>query len=147
MKRLRVVVADDSAPALAAIVALLERDFLVVGTANNGGTALELVRDLKPEVAVFDLDMPVLNGIDLTQTVMELPKPPGVIICSVHHDPDVVDAAVRAGAMAYVVKSLSHSQLHRAVRAVARGERYLAPNSSTRVPKRRVGGRVRERKP
>lgn len=102
MAKPRIIVADDSVAFCQKLTSLLEAEFEVVGTASDGRSALDLIRTTKPDLVVLDLGMPVLNGLEVTN---ELTKhSPSVVICSVETDPDIVEAARRAGALGYVYK-------------------------------------------
>lgn len=125
MMRLRVVAADDNASFLLALSALLESEFDVVATASDGSAALERIRRFKPDVAVLDLEMPGLNGIEVTRKSMRDCSSPAIIICSVHHDRQLVQAAAEAGASGYVFKNEGLQDLLSAVKTVARGGTYF----------------------
>ncbi len=119
--RLRIVVADDSAAWLDSVTELLEAEFEVIATASDGSAALERIRKLKPEVAVLDLEMPGLNGIQVTQEATKDGISSGVVICSVHRAPELVEAAAKAGARGYIFKNNGLHDLLNAVKTVARG--------------------------
>src|SRR5215470_4262082 len=111
--KLRVVVADDMASMLRHLASLLETEFDVVGTAQDGKSALECIRRFAPDVAVLDLVMPVLNGIEVTREARKMaPKRdwsefsrlrPAVVICSVEGDPEIIQEAQEAGVLGYVL--------------------------------------------
>ena len=92
-KKLRVVAADDHESALQHVVSLLEVEFLVVATAKNGRAAIDCVKQHRPRVAVLDLAMPILNGIEATKELRKMPSAPAVVICSVLIDQEVIEAA------------------------------------------------------
>jgi two-component system response regulator DegU len=122
--RARIVVADDNPPFLQFLVSLLAADFDVVATASDGKSALELIHQHKPDIVVLDLQMPRLNGIEVTKHLAAHPPSPAVVICSVETDPAVVDAALRAGALAYVFKSRVEKDLVPAVKSVVQGKPF-----------------------
>jgi len=123
--RLRIVVADDSQRFCQKIISLLAVAFDVVGTAADGKSALEVVHRTKPDVVVLDLGMPMLNGIEVTR---ELAKhSPAVVICSVETDPEIVDAARRAGALSYVSKRRVAKDLMLAIKSTLEGDSFLSP--------------------
>jgi two-component system nitrate/nitrite response regulator NarL len=124
--KLKVVVADDNPAVLRRHVSLLEAEFDVVSTAENGQLALECIRRYKPEIVVLDLGMPLLNGIEVTRELKKLGPNPAVVICSVEQDPEIIEAAQQAGALGYVFKLRIHQDLIRAVKSVVRGESFIS---------------------
>jgi len=139
--RTRLVLADDHALVRQGFRALLSgiADFEVVGEASNGRDALELIRALAPEVALMDISMPELNGLDATARALREQPQLKVIIVSMHATEAHVLEALRAGAAGYVLKDADAGELERAIRAVARGERYLTPSVSHHVVDRFMG--------
>jgi CheY-like chemotaxis protein len=119
-KRLRLVVADDNSAFLEKLVAILAVQFDVVATAADGQSALALIRQHKPDVAVLDLNMPVLDGMEVTRELAKDPQSPPVVICSVETDPEIIRAAREAGAMAYVTKVQIPRHLIEAVKSAAK---------------------------
>ena len=126
--KLRVVVADDNSAVLRRFVSLLENEFDVVATAQNGQSALESIRSHRPDVAVLDLEMPILNGIEVARELRNLTPTPAVVICSVEDDQEVVQAAQEAGALGYVFKMRMALDLIAAVKSVARGRSFVSPS-------------------
>ena len=124
----KVVVADDNPAFLRQLVSLLEAEFDVVSTAENGQLALACVRCYDPDILVLDLEMPVLNGIEVTRELKKLGPNPAVVICSVESDLEVVEAAQRAGAIGYVFKARMAEDLLIAVKSAARGEPFVSPS-------------------
>ncbi len=121
---IRVILADDSPEYLLMLVALLEGAFDLAATATEGKSALEVIRRFNPDVAVLDLEMPGLNGIEVTQELMKDARYPAVVICSVHQDQEFVEAAMSAGALGYVFKTDCARDLPVAIRAAARGRQF-----------------------
>ena len=120
------VVADDSPLALHQLVFLLETEFEVVGSAENGQLALEVIQDTRPDVVVLDLEMPILNGIEVTRELRKVGPSPVVVMCSVETDREIVEAALQAGALGYVFKMSMNQDLLEAVRLAARGESFVS---------------------
>ncbi|MCX4195367.1 response regulator transcription factor [Methylobacterium organophilum] len=130
MDRIRVFLADDHPIVLAGIRTLLNADpeIELAGEATNGGEALPLIRTLAPDVAVLDVSMPGLNGLELTQRVAAECPTTQVLVLTVHEDAAYVQPLLKAGARGYLLKRSAADDLLRAVRAVAAGGVYLDPS-------------------
>lgn len=130
MDRIRVVLADDHPVVLAGIRTLLNADPEVelVGEATDGGEALPMIRAVAPDVAVVDVSMPGLNGLELTERVTGECPGTRVLVLTVHEDAAYVQPLMRAGARGYILKRSAADDLLRAVRAVASGGVYLDPS-------------------
>lgn len=135
MPPVRVVVIDDHEIIRAGLSALLgrESDIHVVGMASTGEEGLDLIADLKPDVAVVDYSLPRMSGVEVCEEVVgRHPDTAVVVLTSFMHD-EVVLKAVEAGARAYVYKDVEGRDLKRAIRAVAKGEAMLDPKVTARV--------------
>jgi two-component system, NarL family, response regulator LiaR len=111
----------------------LDPDFEVVGEAENGREALQMARELEPDVVLMDLLMPVMDGVSATGAIRkELPGVEVVALTSVLEDASVT-GAVRAGAIGYLLKDTDSEELGRAIRAAAEGRVYLAPEAAERL--------------
>lgn len=135
LKRTTILLADDHRIVRQGLRALLtgEADFEVVGEADDGREALELVKRLTPDVLVLDLMMPGLNGLEVAR---QLPRQsPGVrvVVLSMYDDEGFVLEALANGVSGYVLKDSNSSDLVHAVREVAAGRRYLSPPLSDRA--------------
>jgi len=108
---------------------LLEQqpDFKVVAEANDGREALQMASKFHPEVAILDIGMPGLNGIEATRQIVAQEPATQVVILSMHADEGYVLRALKAGAKAYIVKNSAEADLIRAVRAVAEGKSFFSP--------------------
>ncbi len=139
--KIRVLLADDHAVLRAGLRFLLsaQPDIEVCGEASSGEESVALARDLAPDVVVMDLRMKGLDGIEATRAVRSLPNPPRVLVLSMYDDPAFMDQALAAGASGYALKRDADTELLSAIRAVARGESYLAPSLTT-VMLRRLSG-------
>jgi len=102
----------------------------VVGEAADGRTLLRLVESLQPDVAILDVSMPELNGIDATRAVRQRTSRTRVLILSVHCTHDAVIGAIEAGASGYVLKDAANEQLVQAVKAIAGNESYFSPSAA-----------------
>jgi DNA-binding NarL/FixJ family response regulator len=127
-----ILLADDHAIVRDGLKALLksEPDFTVVGEAADGLEAVRLVERLKPDVAVLDLMMPGLNGLEVTRQVARQTK---VIILSMHANEAYVLEALRKGAMGYILKDSTSADLVNAIRQVLAGTRYLSQPLSAQM--------------
>jgi DNA-binding NarL/FixJ family response regulator len=135
VRALRIVVADDHTLVRAGFAALLRRfpDFSVVGEAANGRDALRLIQEIDPDVALVDISMPELNGLETTARVTKERRRTRVIILSMHADEEYVRQAIVSGAAGYLLKNASEAELELAVRTVARGDNWLSPGVSKPV--------------
>ena len=129
MPTLRVILADDHAIVREGLRAVLDKmgDVEVVGEAVDGREAVDLVRQLEPDIAVMDLSMPSLNGTDATRQIVDMGVGTRVIMMTMHADRHMVAETLKAGAMAYVLKNSAATELADAVRAVMVGNVYLSP--------------------
>jgi DNA-binding NarL/FixJ family response regulator len=131
---LRVVVADDQALVRAGFCRLLdsEPDMEVVGEAGNGAEAVELVRARRPDVALLDIRMPVMDGIEATRQIVATTSARVVILTLFDLD-DYVYAALRAGASGFLLKDAPTDQMLSAVRVAAAGDALIAPSVTRRL--------------
>ena len=121
MTKLRTIVADDIPASLRTIVGLLGDRCEVVATARDGYEALDVIQRFDPDLAVLDIGMPGLNGLEVARrAAIQWPKL-GIIICTVRQEQDFINAAAKAGARGYVFKMNLYQDLHLAVDAVAAG--------------------------
>ena len=130
-----IVVADDHPAFRSGLRQMLAGvdDLEVVGEASTGSEAVDLIDRLEPDVVVMDLRMPDLDGIEATRQLMRLPRPPGVIVLTMFEDDESVFAAMRAGALGYLLKGADEDEIVRAVRAVAAGEAIFGPEIARMV--------------
>jgi DNA-binding NarL/FixJ family response regulator len=119
MKRLRVLLADDQPQILNLLQRLLEPDYHVLGTVEDGQSLVAAAQALKPDIVLTDVDMPVVNGIDATRELHPLLPDCRVIFYSSHGEPEVVAAAFAAGASGYLIKGSTQSLIS-SIRAVIR---------------------------
>ena len=124
---IRVFVVDDHEVVREGLVRMLSRlpDIEIVGTAGSGEEAIEKVPYLAPNVVLLDLRLPGVQGLEVLRTLMALTDPPRVLVLTVHDDEDLVLGASRLGAMGYVLKNTSRSELATAIRRVAAGGHYF----------------------
>lgn len=124
----RILLADDHQIVRQGFKALLEQaGFAVVAEGTNGREAVELARTHKPDVAVLDLVMPLLNGLEAGRQILALNAGIRVVLLTMHTEEHQVIAALRAGVRAYLVKTQAAEDLVQAIREVLRGGVYLSP--------------------
>ncbi len=130
----RVLLADDHVIVRQALCALLEREgFEVVGAVGDGQEALRVARERRPDVAILDFSMPLLNGLDAAREILHACPRTRAILLTMHTDDHRVLEALRAGVRGYVVKSQAAADLIRAIHEVLRGSTYLSPGISETV--------------
>ncbi|HET7546866.1 MAG TPA: response regulator transcription factor [Usitatibacter sp.] len=131
----RIVLADDHALVRAGIRALLQaiEGVAVVAEAENGRDALALCKEHKPDLAILDITMQELNGIDAAAQVKAACPATRVLILSMHSSEEFVRRAIKSGANGYLVKDAAPLELAMAVQAVMRDEVYLSPRVSRHV--------------
>lgn len=140
MDKIRVIIADDHAVVREGTRQLLERedDLEVVGEAGDGEEAIRLATRVRPDVAIIDIAMPRLNGIEATRQIKALLPATAVLILTAYDDDQYIFALLEAGAAGYLLKSVRSRELIDAVRAVHSGESVLHPVVARKVLKRFV---------
>ena len=125
-----IILADDHQVMREGVRMVLEAqdDLHVIGTADDGAEAIDLVDALKPDIAVLDIAMPHTNGFVAARTIRERSPTTRVIFLSMHENEEYFKEALRAGAAGFVLKRAAATDLVTAIRAVQRGETYLDPH-------------------
>jgi DNA-binding NarL/FixJ family response regulator len=133
--RIRILLVDDQALFREGLRTLLavQPDFAVVGEAANGEEALRLAARLRPQVALMDLRMPVLDGVAATRRLHAAQPDCRVIVLTTFDDDEDVFEGLRAGAVGYLLKDVTSPTLAEAIRAAARGESFLQPAVAAKV--------------
>jgi two-component system response regulator NreC len=127
----RVLLADDHSLIRQGLRALLEKKgFQVIAEASDGQEALRSVEKNPPEVAIIDISMPVLNGVDTARELKKVAPKTKVVLLTQHDEDQYVTEALRAGVKGYVLKSQAADDLVQAIQEVCRGSVYLSPNIS-----------------
>jgi DNA-binding NarL/FixJ family response regulator len=136
-KRLRILVADDHELVRRGIRELLRarRGWTVVGEAMNGLEAVEKANRLKPDVAILDISMPDLDGLQATRQIREAVPTTEVVVLTMHESDQMVRRVLDAGALGYVLKSDLATHLVKAVKSVSAGKLFLTPRVSDIVLK------------
>lgn len=123
----RVLLADDHTLVLAGFVKLLEDSCEVVGLVEDGRALLDAVQQLQPDIAIVDISMPLLNGIEACSRVRAASPQTKLIIVTMHAAMPYVQAAFKAGAAGYVLKRSATDELLQAIRTVRSGNYYVTP--------------------
>jgi DNA-binding NarL/FixJ family response regulator len=127
MKRPRVLLADDHRLLREAFAQLLEPDCDVVGAVGDGRALLADAQELRPDIVVLDIAMPLLNGLDAARQLKRLMPEVRLIFLTVSEDPELAAEAFRAGASGYLLKNSAASELFKAIREVYQGRSYVTP--------------------
>jgi DNA-binding NarL/FixJ family response regulator len=126
---IRVLLADDHATVREALATLVsgQPDMQVVGQAGDGDDAVEQARQLRPDVAVLDVSMPAMSGLEVTLALTDALPATRIVILTRHGEFDLVEQLLRAGASGYVLKQSASTELLKAIRTVASGGSYFDP--------------------
>jgi DNA-binding NarL/FixJ family response regulator len=124
---LRILLADDHKAMLERVKGLLDPEFDVVGTVDNGQALVDAARELDPNILVVDISMPVLNGIDAVRQIKESGSTAKVIFLTVHEDPDLVPVCFEVGALGFVIKSRLASDLIPAIQFALTNHTFVSP--------------------
>ena len=146
--RIRILLADDHMMVRQGIRALLEKEgFEVVAEAMDGREAVRLAEKLKPDVAVLDIAMPLLNGIDAAREIRRVSPHTKTTLLTVHEENQYVVEALRAGVTGYVVKTKAAEDLVKAIREVSLGAVYMSPGVSREAVRAYLDGTEPSRRP
>ena len=137
MKTVKILIADDHQILREGLKSLLEKQpgFAVVAEAEDGFSAIDGVKKHKPDIAILDIGMPDLNGIEVTRKIRSETAETRVIALSMHADRRFVMGILEAGAKGYLLKDSAFAELVTAVTAVAKGKTYLSPSIAETVVK------------
>ena len=126
---IKVLIVDDNRPIRKSLRHLIETadDIKIVDTARNGIEAVEKARSLRPEVAVMDISMPLMDGIEATEHIRECCRITRVIILSGFQDPEYVRRALEVGAKGYVIKDTAANDLLEGIRTINQGKYFFSP--------------------
>ncbi len=135
MTQLRLVLVDDHPVVRTGLRGMFESDpgFAVVGEAADGAEAVECVADLRPDVVLMDLQMPVVDGVEAIRRIRALAGPPPVLVLTTYDSDVQILRAIEAGAAGYLLKDAPRETLFAAVRSVAAGGSPLAPTVAARL--------------
>ena len=143
MNKLRILLAEDHETIRDGLKLLIgaQPDMEVVGEADNGRVAVQLALQFLPDVAVMDVSMPELNGLQATKKLKQQCPQVKVLALTRHKDGGYMQQLLQAGASGYVLKQSKSAELLRAIRAVAAGQTYLDPAITGKVVDSFIGGR------
>ena len=127
MQGIRLLLADDHVMVAEGLSFVVKQAFNLVGVVNDGRTMLEAVRNLRPDIIIADISMPVLNGLDALRELRSRGFTTKVIILTMHNDAALAREAFRAGASGYLLKSSAGEELIGAVNEVYAGRVYITP--------------------
>lgn len=132
---IKVFIADDHAMVREGLRLILEaeRDISVIGEAADGRQAVRLIQRLAPDVAIMDISMPKLNGIEATYQILNSKTFTRIIILSMHSSKEHIFRALEAGALGYLLKESAGKEMVKAIRAVNAGNRFLSDRISQTV--------------
>jgi DNA-binding NarL/FixJ family response regulator len=135
MQKITVLLADDHIVVRQGLRALLlaEEDIEIVGEADNGREAVQLVKKFLPDVVVMDIAMPVLNGLEATRQITRAVPSTKVLVLSSYSDDEYVQQLTEAGAAGYLVKQTAANELLKAIREAHRGNAYFSPAIAKRL--------------
>ena len=127
MKRTRVLLADDHQMFLDGLKSMLEEEFEIVGTAENGRMLIEEVEKHRPDIVVTDISMPELNGIEATLQIKKIDPDIKVVLLTMHGDVTYATRGFDAGASGYVMKQAATQELVSAIKEAMRGRTFVTP--------------------
>jgi DNA-binding NarL/FixJ family response regulator len=130
MTHKRVLVADDLTPVLSAVGALLRGSFDVVGMVSDGPAALQAAQALDPDLAVLDISMPGMSGIDVARELKRLANRAKIVFLTVHEDSDILATCLEAGGLGYVLKLFMDTDLIPAMNEALAGRVFVSRFSS-----------------
>jgi len=123
-----VLLADDSPSMLQEARRILEPEFQIVGTVDDGEAVLEATRTLKPDVLILDISMGVMSGLEAARLLTRIGSKAKIVFLTVHNDQDFVEEAFSAGAVGYVIKPRLGTDLPVAVREALIGHTFVSPD-------------------
>lgn len=135
MNYIKIIIADDHTVVRKGTRQILdeEPDFKIIGEASNGKEAVHLVNISKPDIAIVDVSMPVMDGIEATKRIKSISPSTAVLVLSAYDDDEFVFALLEAGAAGYLLKDASRQDIVNAIRAILRGESVLHPVITRKV--------------
>jgi DNA-binding NarL/FixJ family response regulator len=133
MDQPRILIADDHTLVAEAFKTLLEPEYQVVQLVADGRSLLEAAKELKPDLVLLDLGMPILNGLDAGRELKKLLPKTKLLILTMNEDPDVASQALRKWASGYLLKKSAGVELKKAVSEVLQGHTYVTPSIAQKL--------------
>lgn len=133
---IHVLIADDHYLVRQGVRTLLERagDITVIAEAEDGHDVMRLVDKHNPDVVVLDISMPQMDGLSVTRSLQKRTSPPSIVILSMYGNADLVERAISSGALGYLLKRSTASELLEAVRSAHQGTLFLGSNLNAEMP-------------
>jgi DNA-binding NarL/FixJ family response regulator len=146
MKKIRLVVVDDHALFRAGLISLLGEmpEFQVVGEAGNGQAAVETIQNLKPDVVLLDVNMPLMSGVEVVKAVRKTSLPCRILMLTISKNEEDLFGAITAGADGYLLKNAEPEELRKAIILVHEGMSVLSPQITRFVLKKVTTDRLSE---
>ena len=134
-QKIRLIIVDDHPMVAEGIEALLEcfEDIEVLATLSDGKQAIQMAKELHPDVMLMDLNMPKVSGLAATEIILEECPNTRVLILSMHDSPEYISSALNHGAMGYILKDVPTEEIKLAVDTVAAGKRYLCAGAKSAI--------------
>lgn len=128
----RILIADDHPIFREGLVKTIERDtsFSIIGQAGNGAEALKLISELRPDLAVLDVSMPIMDGLEVARRVHQEALPTELVFLTMYRDPKYFNVALDLGVRGYIIKDSVASELLSCLKAVTAGQYYISPTIS-----------------
>ena len=127
MRRISILVADDHTMVCEGLKRMLEPEFEVIACVQNGRALVKAATNMKPDLVLVDVGMPMLNGLDAARELKKLMPRLKLIFLTMNPDPDIASEALRVGASGYLLKNSEAEELLKAVREAIRGTSYVTP--------------------
>ncbi len=131
MNRIRILLADDHPGFPKLVESMLEPAFEIIGSVSNGRSLVDTAMELKPDVVVTDISMPILNGIEAAAQLRKSGCESKIVFLSIHSDPDFMRACLSIGALGYVIKPRMATELVHAIQEALAGRVFVSPSEKT----------------
>ena len=131
MNRIRILLADDHPGFPKLVESMLEPAFEIIGSVSNGRSLVDTAMELKPDVVVTDISMPILNGIEAAAQLRKSGCESKIVFLSIHSDPDFMRACLSIGALGYVIKPRMATELVHALQEALAGRVFVSPSEKT----------------
>lgn len=138
-EKINIIIADDHPIVRGGLKQAIESDsnLVVLGEANNGEEAIALIEELKPEIAVLDIDMPKMDGFAAAREIQKRRLPVRIIFLTIHSEEDLFHSAIDLGASGYILKDSVVTEIVSCIKAVAEGNFYVTPSLTSFLIQRR----------